>query len=94
MAAGRARAHGGDAHKGHSGFERARWKRRGTRAGLYSPKALRVRKGKIETRDSTVANKEGDDGVDLRRKAALTCGPTVSTRETERRGGRGRSRAS
>jgi hypothetical protein len=34
MAAGRARARGGDAHKNHGGFERARWKRRGTRARL------------------------------------------------------------
>jgi hypothetical protein len=28
-AAGRARARGGNAHKSHSGFERARWKRMG-----------------------------------------------------------------
>jgi hypothetical protein len=34
MAAGRARARGGDAHKGHGGFERTRWKRRGARARL------------------------------------------------------------
>jgi hypothetical protein len=29
VAAVRARGHGGSAHKSHSGFERARWKRRG-----------------------------------------------------------------
>jgi hypothetical protein len=51
--------------------------------------ALRVRKGKIGTRDSAVAKKESDDGVDLRRKAALTCEPVVSARETERRRERG-----
>jgi hypothetical protein len=40
MATSRARARGGNAHKSHNGFERARWKRRGARLGLYSPKAL------------------------------------------------------
>jgi hypothetical protein len=49
--------------------------------GLYSPKAPRVRKGRIWTRDSASAKKESDDGVELRRKAALTCGPAVSATE-------------
>jgi hypothetical protein len=34
MAVGRARARGDNAHKSHSGFERARWKRRGARVRL------------------------------------------------------------
>jgi hypothetical protein len=34
MAVGSARARGGDAHKGHGGFKRARWKRRGVEARI------------------------------------------------------------
>jgi hypothetical protein len=34
MAAGRACARGGDTHKGHDGFERAGWRRKGARARL------------------------------------------------------------
>jgi hypothetical protein len=36
-----------------------------------------------------VAKKESNDGIDLRRKAALTCRPAVSANETERRWERG-----
>jgi hypothetical protein len=45
---------------------------------LYSLKALRIRKGEDWARIRSVAMKESDDGVDLRRKTALTCGPMMS----------------
>jgi hypothetical protein len=52
---------------------------------LYSPKALRVRKGEDWALDLASAKKESDAGDGLRKGATLTSGPAVSAMGMERR---------
>jgi hypothetical protein len=52
---------------------------------LYSPKALRVRKGEDWARDLASAKKESDADDGLRKGATLTSGPAVSATERERK---------
>jgi hypothetical protein len=78
MAAGRARARGGDAHKSHGGFERVRWKWRGMRLGLYSPKVLQVRKEEIGRWIRRRRFWKERSGVGVRKKVLLTHGAMVS----------------
>jgi hypothetical protein len=51
---------------------------------LYSPKALRVRKGEDWARDLASAKKESDAGDGLRKGATLTSGPAMSATEREK----------
>jgi hypothetical protein len=52
---------------------------------IYSPKTLRVRKGEDWAQIRSVATKESDDSVNLRKEATLTCGSMVSVKERERK---------
>jgi hypothetical protein len=53
--------------------------------GLYSHGAFPRKEGGDWGADSVTARKESDDGIDLRRKALLTHGATLSVTARERR---------
>jgi hypothetical protein len=74
----RAHARGDRALEHHSGYKKMRWMRQSMAPGIYSPKALQVRKEEIGRRIWSVAALERKSDVGVGRKMVLTCGPMAS----------------